>query len=199
MLRLLVLCYLLSASLAQAATIPRECLQYRRDLVRNSRQVFGMDAPVATLAGQLAQESACRTDAKSAYASGLAQFTPDTASWISGLFPELANNQPTNPVWALRAQSRYMHRLMTQEAGETECDRMWFALWDYNGGAGWTRRDRRAAAAAGRNPARHDDVEPFNAGRAPAMFRENRNYPKAIIGRWQPLFIAAGWGAGSCV
>lgn len=184
---------------AQAAdTIPRDCLKYRRDLVRNAREVFGMNAPVATLAAQVRQESGCRPDAKSAYAEGLTQFTPDTASWISGLYPELAGAQPLNPAWALRAQARYMKRLADRAGGETDCDNWWFALWGYNGGEGWVQRDKRHAAAAGANPRRHVDVEPFNAGRAPAMFRENRGYPAVIIGRWQPLFIDAGWGPGSC-
>lgn len=185
---------------AQAGdTIPRECLKYRRDLVRNAREVFGMDAPVATLAAQMRQESGCRANAKSPYADGLTQFTPATATWIAGLFPELASADAMNPAWALRAQAHYMYRLVGRANGETACDSMWFGLWGYNGGEGWVQRDKRLAAAAGANPRRHVDVEPFNAGRAPAMFRENRGYPVAIIGRWQPLFVAAGWGAGSCL
>jgi soluble lytic murein transglycosylase-like protein len=181
-----------------ADSIPRECLKYRRDLVRNAREVFGMNAPVATLAAQMRQESGCRPDAKSAYAEGLTQFTPATVAWISGLYPELAGAAPLNPAWALRAQARYMKRLVDRASGETDCDDWWFALWGYNGGEGWVQRDKRLAAAAGADPRRHSDVERFNAGRAPAMFRENRGYPLAIIGRWQPLFVNAGWGPGSC-
>lgn len=183
---------------AAADTIPRDCLKYRRDLVRNAREVFGMAAPTATLGAQMRQESGCRPDAKSAYAEGLTQFTPDTAKWISGLFPELAGADTFNPVWALRAQARYMHRLYGRADGATVCDSMLFALSGYNGGEGWVQRDKRMAAAAGANPRRYTDVAPFNAGRAPAMFRENRHYPAVIIGRWQPLFVDAGWGPGSC-
>lgn len=195
----LLMTFGLSAPAHAADTIPRECLKYRRDLVRNAREVFGMDAPVATLAAQMRQESGCRADAKSAYASGLTQFTPDTSTWISGLYPELAGGVPLNPSWALRAQARYMDRLVDRANGATACDAWWFGLWGYNGGEGWVQRDKRMAAAAGADPRRHVAVEPFNAGRAPAMFRENRGYPVAIIGRWQPLFVAAGWGAGSCL
>lgn len=181
-----------------ADSIPRECLKYRRDLVRTAREVFGLDAPVAMLAAQMRQESSCRPDAKSAYAEGLTQFTPDTATWIASVYPELSGPQPLNPAWALRAQSLYMRRLFERAGGETPCDGWWFALWGYNGGEGWVQRDKRAAAAAGANPRRHIEVEAFNAGRAPAMFRENRGYPTAIIRRWQPLFVDAGWGVGVC-
>lgn len=199
MARVIALLLCLAASTAQAAGIPRECVKYRRDLVRNARQIFGMQAPTATLGAQMAQESACKADARSAFASGLTQFTPDTASWISGRYQDLASNQPTNPVWAIRAQARYMHHLIGRAGGATPCDSTWFALWGYNGGEGWVRRDRKLAAAAGFESNRHHQVEPFNAGRAPAMFRENRTYPKRIIDYWQPRFVAAGWGAGSCV
>lgn len=187
------------SSLAHADTIPRECLQYRRDLVRSARMVWGMDAPVATFAAQIRQESGCRASAKSSYAAGLTQFTPDTAAWIGSRFPELAAREPFNPTWAIRALVQYDKYLVGRADAATACDAMWFALWGYNGGEGWVRRDRRLAAAAGADPKRHAEVDPFNAGRALPMFRENRHYPAVIIGRWQPMFVAAGWGAGSCV
>lgn len=199
MRRLLALFLVACGMLAHAEGIPRDCLQHRRDLVRNARMVWGMDAPIATFAAQMAQESSCRANAHSPYADGLTQFTPDTASWIGMRFPELAPPAPLNPVWAMRAMVQYDKYLIERADGETTCDSMWFALWGYNGGEGWVRRDRRMAAAAGANARRRAAVEPFNAGRAPAMFRQNRDYPAAIIGRWQPLFIAAGWGVGSCL
>lgn len=199
-MRFLVATFLLICSAtALADSIPRDCLQYRRDLVRNAREVWGMSAPIATFAGQLHQESACRPSARSAYADGLAQFTPATADWISGRFPELASREPLNPTWALRALVQYDKFLFDRAAGATECDSMLFALWGYNGGEGWVRRDRRLAGASGADPDRAATVAPFNAGRASAMFRENRGYPKAIIGRWQQLYIDAGWGVGSCM
>jgi soluble lytic murein transglycosylase-like protein len=193
---LMLLC---CSALATADTIPRDCLKYRNDLVRNAREVWGMSAPVATLAAQMHQESACRPDAKSAYAAGLAQFTPATATWIGGLFPELAAAQPTSPAWALRALVRYDFYLVGRAAGATPCDSMWFALWAYNGGEGWVLRDKRLAHVSGADPRSYVAVAPFNAGRAPAMFRENRGYPVAIIGRWQHLYVDADWGPGSCL
>ena len=198
-MRLLALILLVITSMAAYAdSIPRECLKYRRDLVRISREVWGIDAPIATLAAQMRQESGCNPNAKSAYAHGLTQFTPDTADWIGGMFPDLADRDPANPIWALRAMATYDEYLFSRANGESKCDSMWFALWGYNGGPGWVSRDKKLAKANGANPRRHEQVAPFNAGRAPAMFKENRGYPVAIILRWQPLFIDAGWGQGSC-
>lgn len=185
--------------LAMAADIPQEAAKYRRDLIRNARLVWGIDAPVATFAGQIHQESGWRHDARSKYAGGLAQFTPDTADWIGGAFPELAERQPFNPAWAIRALVRYDLWLWERMPATASCDRMAFALAGYNGGAGWISRDRKAARQAGADPDRWwGEVERFNAGRAPAFFEENRGYPRRILQRWEPMYAAAGWGKGAC-
>jgi soluble lytic murein transglycosylase-like protein len=175
------------------ADVPREALKYQRDLIRNARFVWGLDAPVAALAAQIHQESHWNKNARSAFASGLTQFTPDTADWISGAYPEqLGSNAPLNPQWALRAQSIYDKQLFDSSEGATPCDRMWKAMWKYNGGAGWIKRDEKLAAKAGANVLIAKEVEPFNAGRRADMFKENRDYPRAILLKWQPLYIS--WG-----
>jgi soluble lytic murein transglycosylase-like protein len=86
-----------AACAAAAAEIPRAAAQYQRALTANVRLVWGLDAPVATFAGQVHQESGWKPDARSPYAGGLAQFTPATAEWIGGVFPDLAERQPFNP------------------------------------------------------------------------------------------------------
>lgn len=175
------------------ADVPREALHYKRDLIRHSRYVWGLDAPVAVLAAQIHQESHWNKNAKSAFASGLTEFTPATATWISGLYPkDLGANQPLNPQWAMRAQSVYMKMLLDDTAAVSTCDQMWKALWKYNGGAGWVARDERLAAKSGANVLLAREVEPFNAGRVPAMFKENRDYSRAILLKYQPLY--ASWG-----
>lgn len=179
--------------LTMADEVPRAALKYKRELIRNARYVWGLDAPVAVLAAQIHQESRWNKDAKSAFASGLTEFTPATATWISGLYPkDLGANQPLNPQWAMRAQSVYDKLLYDDSDGATTCDRMWKMLWKYNGGAGWVQRDEKLAAKHGANICIAKEVEPFNAGRAPAMFRENRDYPRAILFKHQPLY--ASWG-----
>jgi soluble lytic murein transglycosylase-like protein len=201
MLRFLLLCLLAFALLAPAAEareyVPRDAFKYQRDLIRNARAVWGLDAPVATFAAQIHQESLWRPGAKSAYAIGLAQFTPDTADWISSLYKkELGDNQPWNPGWAIRALVRYDLHLYSRLSGVTPCDKMAFTLSAYNGGLGWVLRDKNKAKANGDNPFVYfGSVEKYNAGRAPAFFKENRGYPKRILYTLQPLYLS--WGSNS--
>jgi soluble lytic murein transglycosylase-like protein len=102
-----VLVLIVGIPLAALAEIPREAQHYRRDLTRNAHLVWGLDAPVATFGAQIHQESGWNPDARSPYAFGLAQFTPDTAAWIGSIDAELAHGDAGNPVWALRALVRY--------------------------------------------------------------------------------------------
>lgn len=188
-------------SVHAAEQVPRDAEQYRRTLVRSAHAEWGLDAPVATLAGQVHQESRWKPDAQSpAGAQGLAQFMPATSGWIAELYPDaLGANQPYNPGWALRALVKYDRYLYDRNQAASDCDRWAFALAAYNGGQGWVNRDRRTASAKGADQlAWFDSVERHNAGRSAANFRENRNYPRLILFRWEPLYVGAGWGTGVC-
>ena len=172
----------------QSQEIPRDAQQYRRDLTRNARMIWGLDAPVATFAAQIHQESGWRPDARSAYAHGLAQFTPDAAEWISGLDPALANSDTGNPVWALRALVRYDAWLYARVPGfrnAAPCPRMALALRGYNGGLGYLLREAKAG-------------KPCEAFRSAASCRENLAYPQRILTRYEPIYVRAAWGEGSC-
>ena len=74
-------------SKADAAELPQGALKHRADLTRNARAVLGLDAPVATFASQVHQESRWRPDAVSSVgAQGIAQFMPGTDSvtlWVA--------------------------------------------------------------------------------------------------------------------
>ena len=185
---------------AQAQDVPRAAEQYRRDLVRVAQHGFGLNAPVATLAAQIHQESGWRPEVTSpAGAQGLAQFMPGTARWMAELYPaSLGDAQPFNPGWSLRAMVAYNKWHLARVQGHTYCDQWAFALYAYNGGLGWVQRDKRMAAAAGADPLSWDAVEPFNAGRSSANIRENRHYARAILLRWEPMYARAGWGRGVC-
>jgi len=185
---------------AWAGNIPREAQRYQRDLTRNARLVWGLEAPVATFAGQIHQESRWRPEAVSRVgAQGMAQFMPATARWIAGAYPALADNQPTNPVWAMRALVTYDRHLWDRVQAASPCERMAMALSAYNGGLGWVWRDQKLATAQGADQARwFGQVERYNAGRVAAAFRENRGYPRLILLTHEPRYIAAGWGQGSC-
>lgn len=188
------------ASLARAETIPADAARHRAELTRCGRYAFGLEAPVATLAAQVHQESRWRENAVSPVgARGLAQFMPSTSKWIAGLVPELADNAPFNPGWALRALAEYDKWLWDRVAGRDACQRMAMALAGYNGGLGWVQRDKGLAVKSGADPLTwFDHIERFNAGRNAAAFRENRGYPRRILGTLEPLYIRAGWGQGVC-
>lgn len=186
---------------AYADAVPREALQYQRLLTRSAHAHWGLDAPIATLAAQVHQESAWRSDAKSwAGAEGLAQMMPGTSDWFAELYPEhLGDRQPYNPSWALQALVLYDRWLYDRIHATHVCDRWAMTLASYNGGLGWILRDKRLASAKGADPlAWFDSVERFNAGRSLAAFRENRDYPRRILLRWSPLYERAGWGTGVC-
>lgn len=188
MRRLLLLFALLVAVPTCAQDIPREAQQYRRDLTRNARMIWGLDAPVATFAAQIHQESAWRPDARSPYAHGLAQFTPATADWIGGLDPPLANPDTGNPTWALRALVRYdawLYARVPAASNALPCTRMALALRAYNGGLGWLQKEAKAG-------------KPCETFRSAANCRENLGYPQRILTRLEPIYIHAGWGLGVC-
>ncbi len=192
---------LCSCQPACADAIPATAEQYHRVLVRAAHSEWGLDAPIATLAGQVHQESRWNAAARSPVgAQGLAQFMPSTADWMAELYPAaLGDNQPYNPGWALRAMVTYDRWLYVRNQAVSDCDRWAFVLASYNGGLGWVIRDRKLASAKGADQlAWFDSVERHNAGRSAANFRENRNYPRLILLRFEPLYAAAGWGAGVC-
>ena len=130
---------------------------------------------------------------------GLTQFTPATADWISQRFPyELGENQPLNPDWALRALARYDRYLWERAVpAATNCHRWAFTLSAYNGGEGWTRRDRKVADDAGADPSWWWGHVSAYSRRSAAAFRENRQYPDRILLDMQRLYVT--WGPGvSC-
>lgn len=186
--------FVLLPIVASAAEPPRAAVSYQRDLTRAARVVWGMDAPVALFGAQIHQESSWRIAARSPHAAGLAQFTPDTAEWIGSAYAaELAQPDPLNPAWAIRALVRYDRHLFDRITGKASpCDRWAFVLSAYNGGLGWVRRDEAMALAGGADPARWwGGVENFSP-RAAWAIKENREYPRRILLQLQPVYWR--WG-----
>lgn len=183
------------------AEVPAEAQQYRRDLTRIAQAEWGLDAPVATFAAQVHQESRWRFNAKSPVgAQGLGQVMPSTAVWLAELFPDtLGNVEPYNPTWSLMALVSYDRWLADRIKGRNACERHAMVLSSYNGGLGWLIRDRKLASANGADPlVWFGSIERFNAGRSVAAFRENRGYPRLILKNFEAQYIAAGWGEGVC-
>lgn len=185
------------ASLVLIASLPLApppaAHQYRRELGRSARAVWGTTAPIATFAGQIHQESAWNPHARSAFAAGLTQFTPATAEWIHKTYgAELGEGGALNPTWALRALVRYDKHLWDRIDSPLACDRMAMTLAAYNGGLGWIYRDARLAAGEGANPKLWwGHVESYSQ-RATWAFDENRDYPRKILFLHQARYEA--WG-----
>lgn len=181
-----------------AEPVPPQAARYRADLTRNARLAWGLNAPIATFAAQVHQESGWNPQAVSRVgAQGLAQMMPATTEWIGGIAPDLAARQPDHPTWALRALTAYDRWLWERIAAENDCERMAMVLSAYNGGLGWLLKDKaRAQAAGGRRNRWWGQVERFNGGRSPAAFAENRGYPIRILHVLEPRYRA--WGEGSC-
>jgi len=130
------------------------------------------------IAAQVQVESSWRPDARSRYASGLAQFTAAAwQDWSPRTDPSCAGEQPTDPACAVRAQLQYMGPLLRA------CPPAHTAWRAYNGGPGWIRRERRACAnVPGCDPRQPLHLERMcrAVGRSAAACRENLAYPRRI-------------------
>lgn len=180
---------------ASAQSIPQASQAYKSLLMRNARTVWGIEAPIATFAAQVHQESGWRPGAVSQVgAQGLAQFMPATSKWIAGIYPELAVNQPYNPSWALRALVTYDKYLYDRTpARYASTDRMWVALRGYNGGLGHWQAE--AAQTGQQAPTRAQvDAACGKARRSPVHCAENLGYPQRILVLLRPRY--ASWEPG---
>jgi len=177
------------------AQIPQDAWQYRSQLMQSAWRIHGPNAPTATLAAQIHQESAWRIRAVSwAGAEGLAQFMPGTSRDAAARWP--SDCEPANPfssAWAFACRDRYMRSLKAPNmtGALSECDDWAFRLRAYNGGLGWIRKDRALTAMAGDNPDSWRAVESYNSGRRKSAWIENTEYPARIY-RLESRY--SGWG-----
>ena len=184
---------------AQAQTrIPTVATTYRLAIEREAARNFGLEAPAARLAAQVHQESGWRANAASAYAQGLTQFTPATAKWLPTICPAVGDPDPWDPQWALRAQACYMawlHARVTpykHARPMSACARWAFAFRGYNGGEGWLTKERLATQRAGGDANDWHEVARVRV-RATWAHKENTHYPRVILLKLEPAYLAAGW------
>lgn len=175
--------------------IPRNAAKYRNDLIREIRYHWGLDQEPAIFFAQVHQESAWRSDVSSAYATGLTQFTPDTAAWIQGLYPAdltefcaSSSGCPLDARWAMRAMILYDLRLYGAFPDAIGDHRYALMLSSYNGGYGWVLKERTASAKKGHDREIWFGVVEHTCLRAKWACEENRAYPKRILYRWRPIY-----------
>ncbi|MDP3912086.1 MAG: hypothetical protein Q8Q14_17015 [Gemmatimonadales bacterium] len=186
--------------------VPVEAVRYFRAIVREAGYYWGLSAPTPTFFAQVHQESRFRAEARSKYAAGLAQFTPQTAAGMQAQYPDLrvlcgeGSGCALDPGWAIRAMVLYDRALWRGRAFAAGDERLAFMLADYNGGAGWVNRERAACLAAppagepgGCDATRYfGNVRDFCGKSVPARAawacEENTRYPRVIIVTWRPLY-----------
>ena len=172
----------------QRNVVPRQAALYRATVIREVRFYWGMAESPAMFMGQIAQESGFKEDAKSAFASGLTQFTKPTAEWIQGLYArdlrELCAAKtgcPLEPKWAIRAMVLYDKRLWNGYPNACGDERKAFMLSGYNGGDGWTRKERAQAIKLALDPDVWFGSVETVCLRAAWACKENRDYPRRIL------------------
>lgn len=181
------------------ADVPVNANLYRIQLRAESQHVWGVNAPVATLAAQITQESGWRP-AVTAWdgGQGLSQFMPATLTWACAKFKGALKGEPCDayrPRVAMRLQAAYMlHLLNRVDEYDNACSRMGFALMGYNSGEGW-RMKRQARSDA---PGNVWATAAINPGVTPANQRVAQDYPHRVLRVYEPRFVTAGWGRGSC-
>lgn len=190
----IALVVLLASAMPSHAQVPQAAARHKLTLLRAAHTQWGLDAPIPAFAAQIHQESGWNPAAVSRVgAQGMAQFMPATSRWWcerAGI--ALADCQPTNPTWALRAMVGY-DRWLYERTPErfTPFERLWVALRAYNGGLGHWQAEAAASGAA--QPTRAQvDAACGKARRAAVHCRENLGYPRRILVDLQPRYAA--WG-----
>ncbi len=173
-----------------SAMAPRDGvnLKYKRFLIKQVRFVWGMDQKVSIFAAQIRQESNWNSKAESKYAAGLSQFTPQTARWISKRYSTLKVAQGARPdirydwKWSIKAMVFYDEFLYQkiEKKGQPKNQRWPLTLRAYNGGLGWIYKEL--------NSCRDLNLNCCLKFRKDIFCRENIEYPKKILNRWEPLY-----------
>ncbi len=175
--------------------IPSMAYALKRQVRAEVNYQWGLEQRGTVFYAQIHQESSWNPDAKSKYASGLAQFTPDTAEWISKLYPaDLGENNPLDAKWAIRGcvkMDKWLHNKFPNAI--TDDDRWAFILSSYNSGVGWTWKERDSAASKGKNREQWWCSVQHELVKAKWAFDESRSYVDKIIFKWIPMYSEAGF------
>ena len=174
------------------AQIPAAAQRYRADLTREAQFIFGLAAPVPTLAAQIEQESGWKPGVTAwDNGRGLAQFMDPTADWASQRFADLGPAQPYNPKWAMRALVRLDNYNVSLVKGDSPCEEWGAALKAYNAGLGYVKRSQARSEHPG---TWFGATEKINAGQSAKNFEYSRQYPRWIMLKRQAKYMP--WGKG---
>lgn len=157
---------------------------------------WGHDDYLSLAGAQVQQESAWNCAARSKFADGCAQFTPDTWKWARKSFCRWApSGTPYDPEASLPCMVLYDYWIWQRVTGAREIDRINKMLSAYNGGLGWISRDEKICESHfGCDPAKWDGHVSEHSDRADWAIKENRNYMRFIVHRHQPQYFESGYG-----
>lgn len=175
------------------SSVPAAAMKYRSVLIREAQFIFGLNAPIDFLAGQIQQESNWNAGVTAwDNGRGLAQFMDPTATWVAERYQDLGTPEPYNPLWAIRAMVR-LDDYNTKHvlAADTPCDRWGAALKGYNAGLGYVLRAQRKSEQPG---VWFGATEYIQSGQSAKNFEYSRLYPRWIVLKHAPKFRA--WGSG---
>jgi len=173
---------------------PSIMLQYRADLTREAQAVYGLNAPIAMLAGQIWQESGGRANVTAIdLGRGLTQFMDGTIAQIVRVHPELGPANPYNPLWAIRAQTKYMMWINKRVKGKDNCEKYSAALKSYNAGLGYVQRAQKVSPQP---DIWYGVTEDIASGQSHKNFIYSRWYPRQILFNHQRRFVP--WGGLVC-
>lgn len=169
-------------------------LKERATLIRETQFIYGIDGPVAMFAAQIEQESGWRANVTASdLGMGLSQFMTSTVDQIVRIYPELGPSNPYNPLWAIRAQVRYMDWITKRVKGKNNCERYSATLKSYNAGLGYVQRAQKKSP----NPEIWYGVtENIASGQSEKNFSYSRWYPRQIIFTRQKKYTS--WGGVVC-
>lgn len=172
--------------------IPPLAYKLKPRVVAEVRFWWSMDEPTSTFHAQIHQESLWNPEAESyAGAKGLAQFMPQTAEWISKLYPdELGENNPLDVRWAIRALVVYDKWLYDRQ---TMRDQWEGTLSSYNGGLGNLRKEQAKAKTEGYDPLTWWENVELVSCRPGWAYKENRGYVRRILKILKPIYEENGF------
>ena len=161
---------------------------------REAQFVYGINAPVAMLLGQIQQESGGNPNITASDGGmGLTQFMKNTVTTIVNDHSELGPASPYNPTWAIRAQARYDRDLYDHVQGKDDCEKFAAALKSYNAGLGFVERAQKKSS----NPETWFTVtEDIQVGQSQKNFIYSRWYPRIILYTHQRRYMS--WGGVVC-
>ena len=133
------------------------------------------------LGSQIEAESAYNPQARSIYARGLAQNTPENEEDLLRRYPELRKYaNKLDPRWQLLGQCLMMKRLMENLTGSEYKDDFRISARSYNGGVGWIIKERRLARKNSQDPNDYDVLVPLCSEFRGTHCKENLAYSPRI-------------------